>query len=71
MICIFVSAGCICSNHILQPELPPKHKQMSLKRLYIYKAIDVDDVMSLIEMQCEISIGVKVDDALPIEALRY
>lgn len=30
MICIFVSAGCICSNHILQLELPPKHKQMSL-----------------------------------------
>lgn len=75
---------CICWMHLLNasPQITffSQSCQQSRNRcrfihyiycIYIYKTLDVDDVMSLIEMQQEISIGVKVDDALPIGALRY
>lgn len=69
MICVFVSAG--CKSHSSARVANKTQTDVAINTSYIYKAIDVADVLMLIEMQCEISIGVKVDDALPIGALRY
>lgn len=73
MICIFVSAG--CKSHSSARVANKTQTDVVINTLYtyinIYKAVDVADVLMLIEMQCEISIGVKVDDALPIGTLRY
>lgn len=67
MICIFVSAG--CKSHSSARVANKTQTDVAINTSYIYKAVDVADVMRLIEMQCEI--GVKVDDALPIGTLRY
>lgn len=70
MICIFVSLY-LLDAHSSARVANKTQTDVAINTLYIYKAIDVADVLMLIEMQCEISIGVKVDDALPIGALRY